>query len=130
MKFNNLYFEPYKDIFNYHKEIQKINKGFRLFYNKKNKQLYIINIYNNFEICKSVNSILNINLQDLRFSTILNSCNIFKFIDESNNIIEEKTYLQKKEILNYQLNEFKKLSNRSTKIKLNEVNKIIGANKC
>lgn len=130
MKFTNLFYEPYKDIFNYCKEIQKINQGFRLFYNKKTKQICIINIFNNYEICNSFKSILEINLQNLRFLLNINSNKIFKFIEESNNLNKEKIITYKREVLNYQIKELCKLSNRSAEIKNNEINKIIGANKC
>ena len=130
MKFNKLFFEEYKDIFNYHSEIKNINDGFRLYFNKLTKKITIINICNNFEICYEFNGVFGINLDNLRFSKITNLEKIIKHIEESNNILEQKSQENKVRFLNNTSKEFIKLSNRVSSIAQNDINKIIGATRC
>ena len=130
MKFNKLYFEKYKDIFNYHSEIQNINSGFRLYFNKHSKKITIINIYNNFEICYEFNNVFEINLNKLRFSQIENIDKVIKYIEESNNQLEFKAQKNREEFIKNTSKEFIKLSNRQPSNNLTNINKIIGATKC
>ena len=130
MKFNKFYLEPYKDIYRYHKDIQKINKGFRLYFNKKTKEFSVINIFNNYEICNTFKAISDINLNNLRFCCIENIDNIFKSIDENNLKVEIKNKKLQKEIIKYTSSEFVKLSKRTNTISTQDINKIIGVTKC
>ena len=130
MKFNKLYFEKYKDIFNYHSEIQNINSGFRLYFNNYSKKITIINIYNNFEICYELNNVFEINLNKLRFSQIENIDKVIKYIEESNNQLEFKAQKNREEFIKNTSKEFIKLSNRQPSNNLTNINKIIGATKC
>lgn len=130
MKFNNIYFEPYKDIFNYHTEIQKLNHGYRLYFNKKEKQFCIVNIFNNFEICLTFKSIFNFCLNNLRFCSIQNFQNIFNFIEDFNNNLKEKENNNNRELLKFYSKELLNLSKHSSCIKQKDINKIIGATIC
>ena len=130
MKFNKLYFEKYKDIFNYHSEIQNINSGFRLYFNKYSKKITIVNIYNNFEICYEFDSIFKIDLNKLRFSQIKNIDKVIKYIEESNSQLEFKAQKNREEFIKNTSKEFIKLSNRQPSNNLTNINKIIGATKC
>lgn len=130
MKFNKLYYEPYKDIFGIHQTIKTINQGFRLYFNKKDNLFSIINIFNNFEICYSFKFVFKINLNDLRFSKIENLTQILNLVEKNNNIFNEKCLIETKNKSSYALNEFIKLSNRSTRINNGDINKIIGATQC
>ena len=130
MKNNIFYYEKYKDMFGYYREIQKINTGFRLYFDKKNKKYNIVNIYNNFEICSIFSHISEINLENLRFSKVENSDKIFKYIDNFNQEQECKINLNKKEKSKYILSEFLKLNNRTNSVNVKDINKIIGAIKC
>lgn len=130
MKFNSLYFEPYKDLFNYYNLIKIINPNFRLYYNKKTKLFCIINIFNNFEICKTFQSFSENILQDLRFSKIENLNQILKNIEENNNSANIKKLQNTNYFVENSIKETLILTKRSTKIKSNDINKIIGATKC
>lgn len=130
MKFNKLYFVKYKDQFNYYNIIQKINPGFRLYFNNKNKKFVIVNIYNNFEICKVFDCFFENIIQDLRFFRIENYNEILNLNEKTNAKIKEKNNEKISEITKFSLSEALKLSNRSSAIKQTDINKIIGATKC
>lgn len=130
MKFNKTIFEPYKDLFNYYNLIQKINPGYRLYFNKTNKKFTIINIFNNFEICGEF-LILSEDIEHvLRFSDIRNYNTILKTIENDNqNLLNKKDQINKT-ITNIISKEFLSISSRSKTITNNDINKIIGATKC
>ena len=130
MKFNKLHFELYKDIFNYHNEIKAINRGFRLFLNKITNKLVIVNIFRNYEICFIFNSISEININNLRFLKIENFNKIINSIEQSNLNLENKN---NKNMIEYTINtskEFIKLTNRSSRTTLKDLNKLLGVTKC
>lgn len=130
MKFNKTYYEEYKDQFNYYNIIKKINPSFRLYFNKKLRRFEIINIFNNFEICYSFISFFRNIESDLRFSKIENLNLILKNIDINNNQIDKKNNIKNYEKNKFCFNEYLSLTNRSTSIKPDDLNKIIGATKC
>ena len=130
MKFNNKTFIPYKDQFNYYNLIKKINPSYRLYFDRKSKEYFIININRNFEMCAGFISFYENILHDLRFSKVENFSKILEFIEEENSKLanknNEKNYLKNKSILtNYQ-----QISNRSSNINKKDINKIIGAAQC
>lgn len=130
MQFNNLIYEPYHDLFGFYKEIKTINSGYKLFYNKKEKTIEVININNYFEKCYSFKRIFEINLQDLRFYKIENMKNILNKIDLDNQKINQDNTMSSLNKSKYTLNQFFKISNRSSKINNSDINKIIGATQC
>ena len=130
MKFNKWHFEIYKDMFNYYNEIKNINRGFRLYLNKKNNKLTIVNIYKNYEICHYFNSILDINIDKLRFLKIENFNKIINNIEQSNYILENKNNSKTIDYVKNISNEFIKFSNRSSTTTLKDINKILGVTKC
>lgn len=130
MKFNKNYFEEYKDIFNHYKNIQQINMGYRLYFNKKNHTLAIVNIFNNYEICYSFEHISQINLDILRFYRIENYQNILNKIDSDNNILNQTSVNKKRDLIQYTLKNILTLQNRSKSTQEININKIIGATKC
>lgn len=130
MKFNSNIFEPYKDQFNLYNLIKKINPAYKLYFNKKYKKFIIINSDKNNEICKEFYLFSGNILQDLRFSKIENSNNVFKFIDKHNQKLEQDITCKNKEIINTISSEYKTLSNRSNNITKSDLSKIIGATKC
>lgn len=130
MKFNNLFFESYKDQFNYYNLIQKINPGYRLFFNKRDKKFAIVNIFRNNEICKTFNSFYGNILQDLRFFKIENFNNILKNIDLHNEKLTLNNNQKCHDLNNNLIHETEVLLNRSNHIEHNDINKIIGATKC
>lgn len=130
MQFNNLIYEPYHDLFGFYKEIKTINSGYKLFYNKKEKTIEVINTNNYFEKCYSFKRIFEINLQDLRFYKIENMKNILNKIDLDNQKINQDNTMSSLNKSKYTLNQFFKISNRSSKINNSDINKIIGATQC
>lgn len=130
MKFNKFYCYEYKDQFNYYNLIKKINPSFRLYFNTKSKKFLIININNNYEICKTFSSFYEDILNDLRFSTINNFESIIEFIDESNQRLlkKNKDIIQNK--IHNSISEFNKIHHRSNKINQSDINKIIGETTC
>lgn len=130
MVFSDLIYEPYNDLFNFSEEIKTINPGYRLFYNRKNKSIEILNINNFFEKCHTFYSVCEINLQDLRFCKIENLDYILNKLDLNNQTINTKNIKSIKNKTTYTLKEFFNLNNRSTKINNSDINKIIGATQC
>lgn len=130
MKFNNLYYKPYKDQFNLYNLIKKINAGYRLYFNNKDKVFIIFNIDNNFEQIKIFSSFSENILRDLRFSKICNLNNILKYIDESNENLKLNNEKKINNISSFVSNEITTISSRSNSISQSDLNKIIGATKC
>lgn len=130
MKFNNLFFKPYKDMFNLYNKIQKINSGFRLYVNVKNHKFAIVNIYKNFEICKEFNNIFENIEQDLRFSKIENYNKIINFVEHENKKLMDLQEEKSKSTINNLTHEILAISSRSNNILQSDINKIIGATKC
>lgn len=130
MRFNKLYFNEYKDQFNYYNLIQKINPEYRLYFNNKDKKFAIVNINNNFEICKVFDSFFGNILHDLRFFKIENFNQIINFTENINNKIKQENDEKVSNITKFSLTEAIKLNNRSKEIKQTDINKIIGATKC
>lgn len=128
MKFNNLYFKPYKDMFNLYNTMQKINAGFRLYFNEKTKTFAIVNIYNNFEICKEFSSYFGNIEQDLRFSRIENFNKVLKTIDEDNYKNITSNSIKTTSLCQNIASELYSISSRSNKILKSDINKIIGDN--
>lgn len=130
MKFNNLYFKKCKDMFNLYNVIQKINPGFRLYFNTRNKKYAIVNIYRNYEICKTFDTFLENIENDLRFSNITNYNSIIKHIEEFNQKINSKNEIDSINKSKFLVKELLKISNRSNTINNSDINKIIGATQC
>ena len=91
MKFNKLFFKTYNDIFFTERKIRKINNGYRLYFNEKNKKFYIVNICRNYEICYEFNNFFNNIENNLRFSNICNINKILKQIEDDNQNLKDKT---------------------------------------
>ena len=130
MKFNLFYFEPYKDLFGYYQKIKQINDGYRLYFNKKSKRFTIVNINNNFEICKEYLCFSGNILYDLRFFNTRNSKRIFDYIDSYNNKLQKDKTNLAKEKSSFALQETLKISNRFNSISGSDINKIIEETKC
>lgn len=127
MKFNKIYFKEYKDLFNYYNLIKTINSSYRLYFNEKDKKYYIININNNFEICGEFIHFSKINLNNLRFSSIINIDKIIKEIENHNELIEKNNINNILDKTKYSLNEVLNLSKRSSNINNYDLTQIIGA---
>lgn len=130
MKFNNLHFKPYKDLFNNYNKIKKINPGYKLYFNNKDKKFVIVNIYNNFEICKVFDTLFGNFEDDLRFSEIRNINQILQKIENDNFSLSQKFKIINSEKQALAMKNFSQISSRSTKIKQTDIDKIIGASKC
>lgn len=130
MKFNDLYYKPYKDMFNYYNLVQKINHGYRLYFNNKDNFFAVVNVNQNYEICKVFNSLFRNFEHDLRFSNITNFSLIMQKIDLDNEKLIQKNKAKHRAESKLIAKELLSISNRSTNIKTSDINKIIGATKC
>lgn len=130
MKFNNLHFKPYKDLFNNYNKIKKINPGYRLYFNNKCKKFVIVNIYNNFEVCKVFDTFFGNFEDDLRFSEIKNFNQILQKIENDNFLLSQKIKSVCAEKQALAMKNFSQISSRSTNLKQTDIDKIIGASKC
>lgn len=86
LKFKTLY----KDNFNYYNLITKINSNYKLYFNQKTKMFEIINIANNNEICLIFSNFSFNLIKKLQMSSINNSYELFKSIDDHNQKIIDK----------------------------------------
>ena len=119
------YIEPYKDMFNIYNLITEINKDYRLYFDKKNKCFFIINIANNFEICFKFNNFsLNI-LKELQRTQVSNSYKLFKSIDENNEKISENNEKNIKNNISSRIEDLKWFASRTNKILQSDIKKII-----
>ena len=90
MKFNEKYCYKYKDIFNIHNRIKKINSNYQLYFNAKDKQFIVVNIAKNNQICLNFTT-LHQNIEKLLLSTRVENFNrIIKSIDDHNLNLESK----------------------------------------
>ena len=124
MKINTNRFEEYKDNFNIYNLITKIDKNYRLCFDKIKKQFSVINIAKNNHICLNFNNFsLNI-IKLLQITRVENSQNLFNFIDENNLNVYEKN---KQNCINSiadamrSLNEFSKRTNSISKTDINKI---------
>lgn len=113
MKFDQLIRTPYKDNFNYYNLITKINAGYRLFFNQKEKMFEIINFANFNEICLKFRSFDFNLLEFLQKTQIKNAKNIFEEIEINNKNIE-KNFVQNN--INFSLEKFKDAAKQTSKI--------------
>ena len=90
MKINFNYYKSYKDMFNIYNLITKINNGYRLYFNTRDKKYYILNINRNYEVCLIFNTFSRNILKELQFSKIENLNKNIKFIESYNENIYEK----------------------------------------
>jgi len=121
---NRNYIEPYKDMFNIYNLITKINKYYRLFFDKKNNKFLIININNNYEVCYTFNNFNENILLNLQKSQVINSNKIFEEIEICNNKLIENYVKNNSYLTNCKMEELKKYSCRTNKILLSDINKI------
>jgi len=129
MIFNNKYFTPYKDMYNHYNNITKVNNGYKLYFNKKDKYFYVINTAKNNEICLKTDK-LSLNLQNKLFcSRVENSKKIFQEIDLHNeNLMHQATKLKKENAINT-ISEISKYSKRTNHLS-NNLTKIIKGEIC
>ena len=118
-------FEPYKDMFNIYKLITKINKNYRLFFNKKDKNFLIVNIKNSDEICLKFTSFSENILENLQKSQTIFSHKIFSEIERENEVLNAKISKNFKYNTFCKLEEVSKYSKRTNKILQSDFNKII-----
>ena len=130
MKFNNKNLTPYKDQFNYYNLVQKINPSYRVFFDRVDKQFKLVNVNKNNEVCMCFNSFSNNIISNLRFSQIENFTKILSYIDDENEKTSIRNSLNLKQNSKDVIQEFHKITNRSSTIDKNDINKIIGAAKC
>ena len=119
------YIVPYRDMYNIHNLITKINKNYSLCFDKKNKCFLIMNFSNNEEICLMFKE-FNFNIiERLQKTQISNAKNIFRKIDESN---EKLFYQKEKQLKNNvytRIEDLNWLSKRTNIILPSDIKKIV-----
>lgn len=121
-------YEFYKDQFNYYNNITKIDRNYRLIFDKVYKIFCIINIAKNNQIClKFANFNQNIEIL-LQKTRIERSKNLFKFIDDYNDDLNKKLIKKQINSTSEKLCEISKIYNRINTISTKSINKIIGDN--
>lgn len=84
MHLNSNQYEIYKDQFNIYNIITKIDKNYRLVFDKINKRFSIINIAKKCQICLNFDNFYQ-NIENfVKFTRVENSKKLFNFIDEEN----------------------------------------------
>lgn len=123
--FNNFVYEEYKDMFNYYNLITKINRGYRLYFNKKNRTFEVLNIFNNYESCLKFNSLSENILEKLQKSQIIFSNKIYDEIENNNEKISQDFENNLKYSTFCKLEEVSKFAKRTNKILKSDYKKII-----
>lgn len=125
MKINTNRFEEYKDNFNIYNLITKIDKNYRLCFDKIKKRFSVINIAKNNQICLNFNSFsLNI-IKLLQITRVENSQNLFNFIDENNLNVYEKNKQNCITSIADAMRSLNEFSKRTNSISKTDINKII-----
>lgn len=122
---NNIYFDYYKDNYNIYNLITKINKYYRMVFNKKEKNFNIINIAKNNQICLKFNSFSENIINKLLKTRVENSYQIFKNIDECNEKIKDKNQLNTQEELSDKITNLLNYSKRVNSISNRDIELII-----
>ena len=122
---NSLYFDYYKDNYNIYNLITKINKDYRLVFNKKENNFCIINIAKNNQICLKFNSFLFNIIKTLLETRVENSQKIFNEIENFNNNLEFKNQNKLNNDLKDRVDNLFKFSKRVNSISSSEINQII-----
>ena len=123
---NFQYLEEYKDMFNIYKLITKIDKGYRLYFDKKNKEYLILNLAKNNEICLKTRFLSPEITILLIKSRIENINKIIKEVDDNNDYLTYKNNERVKNDLKDKMKECLNFSKRATAISKTSINKIIG----
>lgn len=126
MKNESLFYEEYKDNFNYYNLITKINPFYKLYFDKKNKCFIIANSAKNNQICLKFNSFSIDLLKILSKSRIENSKKIFEEIDVFNENLKQNYIKKTSQKANDKLIDFLNFSHRVSNVSPNEVQKILG----
>ena len=119
------YIEPYKDMYNIYNLITKINKNYRLYYDKKHKCFLIINLANNYEVCLKFSSFSQNIIKILQKTQISNACRIFKEIEENNEVVFKQKEREIQNKVSNKIEEVNWLVSRKNKILKSDINKII-----
>ena len=122
---NSLYFEYYKDNFNIYNLITKINKDYRLVFNKRDKCFNIINIAKNNQICLNFDSFSRNILKILSETRVENSTILFKDLEEYNAKIEKNNQNKLSSDLSDRFKNLLNYSKRVNSISSIEINKIV-----
>lgn len=130
MGLDNNRFCEYKDIYNIYKLITKIDKNYRLCFDKKNKQFVVINIAKNNQICCKTKSLCLNFIKFLQVSRVENINKIVKDIEENNSLILQKNKDNMKDLMSVKMKDVLDISKRVSNISNESINKIIGEKVC
>lgn len=121
-------YERYKDQFNIYNLITKIDKYYKLVFDKKEKIFKIINTAKNNQICLKFIQ-FNDNIVNLLQKTrVENSQKIFNFIENYNKELNNKTIKNNIDLAANKINELSKILNRLNSLSNKNLKQIIGEN--
>lgn len=124
VNFKNLV--KYKDMYNIYNLITKIDSGYVLYYDHKEKLFIILNSAKNHQICLKT-SVLSPNIiKSLQKSRVENFIKNVKNIDIENEKLEQKMIKGFKENLSLKMTETLNFTKRASKIFDSDIRKIIG----
>ena len=112
-------------MYNIYNLITKINKNYRLYYDKKHKCFLIINLANNYEVCLKFSSFSQNIIKILQKTQISNACRIFKEIEENNEVVFKQKEREIQNKVSNKIEEVNWLVSRKNKILKSDINKII-----
>ena len=123
-------FCEYRDMYNIYNLITKINKCYKLVFDKKDKLFIVINSAKNNEICYKTNIISAEILNILNKTRIENIQYIIKDIDKNNELILSKNQMKFKDDLMVKMKDILSFSKRVSDISNQTIKKIIGEKGC
>lgn len=126
MKDESLFYEEYKDNFNYYNLITKINPFYRLYFDKKNKCFIIANSAKNNQICLKFDTFSIDLLKILSKSRVENAKKIFEEVDEFNENLKRKYIENSSQNARDKLDDFFNYTHRVSNISSNDIQKILG----
>lgn len=116
---------PYKDMFNYYNLITKIDPGYKLVFNQRDKLFMVINSAKNNQICLKFSMFSFDLFKKLQMSRIENSKYLFQKIDNYNQSLEQKKIKKLKDNVTVKSFDLINYSKRTSSITKKDIKKII-----
>jgi len=130
MKADLRFCEAYKDMYNIYYLITKINKNYKLFFDKKTQEYLIVNSAKNNQICLKTKQITPNILKLLQISRVERLSEIIKNIDDENEILMQKNAQNFKNNMTDAMLETISFSKRVNSISNKDIKRILGEKIC
>ncbi len=125
MKLDSNRYEKYFDMFNHYNLIIKVNSGYKLFFDKKEKCFVVINTAKNNQICLKTYNISDNLSKILQITRVENSKEIFENIDKFNKNLIDKNQNNLNDEIKQKTVDLVNFSKRVSNISNKDLNKII-----